>query len=112
MASTVRSLFQTAGARHHGSVKWGERIPAAGTTGVYIVALAEPTPTAPISRLAVERLLAACPELAVEGQRPTVEMLAARLASMWCPGEIVLYIGLAGPRRGKRGDALSKRVAE
>ncbi|MDO8188316.1 hypothetical protein Q5424_10235 [Conexibacter sp. JD483] len=112
MASTVRRLFQAAGARRHGSVKWGERIPAAGTTGVYVVALAAPTATAPISRPAVERLLAARPELAVDGRHPAVETLAERLATMWCPDEIVLYIGLAGPRSGKRGDFVSKRVAE
>lgn len=97
MPSTVARLFKTAGVRQHGSVRWGERIPAAGTTGVYIVDLAAPAATAPISRSAVKRLLDARPELAIDGRRPTVQALADRLATMWCPDETVLYIGLAGP---------------
>ncbi len=31
---------------------------------------------------------------------------------MWCPDEIVVYIGLAGPRSSRRGDFVSNRVAE
>ncbi|MCY7288361.1 MAG: hypothetical protein LH624_08960 [Cryobacterium sp.] len=41
-------------------------------------------------------MLTTRPELRLDSARPTVEQLAARLASMWMPDETVLYIGLAG----------------
>lgn len=61
---------------------------------------------------AVERLLAVRPELAVDGRRPTHKALTDRLAALWCPDEVILYIGLAGPRTRPRVCALSDRVAE
>jgi hypothetical protein len=108
MPSTVIGLLTAAGLEYGGSVLWGTRAPAS-YPGVYIVALDESPITcdavlgrAPLSEAAVAELLAARPELRLEASRPTVAMLADRLAGSWLPDETVLYIGLAGTSVGRR----------
>jgi hypothetical protein len=93
---------------------------ASEATGIYVVALTEDPgsleatlPRAPVSGSAVEELLSVRPELTLDGSRPKPQELAARLSSFWFPDEVVLYIGLAGPRKTKPvGGELSKRVRE
>ena len=45
--------------------------------------------------------------------RPTREQLLQRLAGFWFPDEVVVYIGLAGPRKNRpvQGE-VAKRVGE
>lgn len=96
-------------------------------TGIYVVALTDDQHSldapvagtgatgdpAPISRSAVDELLAVRPELTLDGARPTPQQLAARLAEFWWPDEVVVYIGLAGPRaKAPRAGELANRVAE
>jgi hypothetical protein len=68
----------------------------------------------PVSTAAVEALLDARPELTLDGSCPDARQLGARLTGFWCPDEVVLYIGRAGPRPHTRikTSELSDRVAE
>ena len=83
-----------------GVVSWGTR-PTLDAPGVYLVARSEdpeavaPMEPCPLAGHAVAALLAARPELRVDGRRPSEDELAERLASMWLSEETVLYIGLA-----------------
>jgi hypothetical protein len=122
--STVTDIFAAAGVTPFGVVPWGTPPLAPGasdpTTGLYVVALTgdpedvgETIPHAPIDSAAVDQLLAVRPELCVDGTRPTPEQLAARLAGFWFPDEVVVYIGLAGPRRTPpAGGEVAHRVGE
>lgn len=123
MPSSIRSIFAAAELEPSGLVEWGQAIPAleAGpTTGVYVVAVTAEVnsagnsfPACPLSRQALDALLAVRPELRLDGARPNAEALGERLAAFWLPEEPVLYIGLAGPRkRPPTAGELSKRVAE
>lgn len=85
-----------------GVVRWGQTVPETGP-GVYVAALTEQVESgagflavAPLSTPALETWLEARPELQLDGKRPTVAELAARIASFWLPDEVILYIGLAG----------------
>src|SRR4051812_12721833 len=108
MPSTVASLFAAAGVARQGAVGWGEVIPAQATgsgTGVYVVALppelASPGAALaayPVSATAVQKLLDVRRELTLDGARPDARQLGVRLFGFWCPDEVVLYIGRAGPR--------------
>ena len=110
MPSTVASLFDAGGVKHQGIAAWGQRIPAPPSsfhTAVYVVALtahpdslSEAVLTCPLWLEAVQGLLDVRPELTLDGRRPELAELAERLASFWCPDEVVLYIGRAGPGSG------------
>jgi hypothetical protein len=123
MPSTVADILAAAGAAPDGVVQWGERPPVATsppTTGIYVVALtgdvdscAEALETPPISKPAIDDLLAIRPELTLDGARPSRDDVFRRLAAFWFPDEIAVYIGLAGPRRkGPAQGEIAKRVAE
>ncbi len=84
-------------------MSWGEPVADTGT-GVYLVALSPsarefycPFREAPLSGAAFAELVAACPQLKLDGcANPSAEQVAGRIASYWLPDETVLYIGLAG----------------
>jgi len=108
MPSTVIGLFTAAGLERAGSVRWGTPV-SASYRGVYIVTLDESPSTcddvlrhAPVSEARVAELLHARPELRLDAPRPTVALLAVRLAANWLHDETVLYIGLAGTSIGRR----------
>ncbi|OBJ58247.1 hypothetical protein A9W95_11905 [Mycobacterium sp. 1423905.2] len=50
----------------------------------------------------MQELLDARHELLLDGQRPSRDQLAERIASMWLPDETVLYVGLAGTSVAER----------
>jgi hypothetical protein len=122
--SNVADIFAAAGATPAGVVTWGTPPLAPDgsgpTTGLYVVALTDDAgslngaiATAPIDPAAVDELLAARPELCLDGVRPTAEQLAGRLAGFWFPDEVVVYIGLAGPRRTPSASGeVARRVGE
>jgi hypothetical protein len=99
--SPVRRLFALADLEPDGCVRWGERV-SEQRRGIYAVAMTDDAgaikalAAPPISTEAVEELLTVRPELTVDGARPTVDELVARLASFWLPDETVVYLGLAG----------------
>jgi hypothetical protein len=123
MRSSVRYLFEAADLEPEGLVRWGSSIPPSDrglATGVYVVALTEDVDNlsgalakCPLSDDALRELLAARGELTVDGRRPDISALRARIAGFWVPEAVVLYIGLAGARerRPKEGE-LAKRVSE
>ena len=101
MPSTVTDLLDAAGLELAETVRWGSS-PRLNQPGVYIVSLdSEPNgqacsqPIAPIDPQAVLALLAARPELRVDGKRPTTDALTERSASFWLPDETIVYAGLA-----------------
>ncbi len=101
MPSTVHELFRAAELKPEGCVGWGERVPEQ-RSGVYAVALTDniraisALPQAPIATAAPEHLLNVRPQLELDGRRPRVDELVARLGSFWLPDETVVYLGLAG----------------
>ncbi len=108
MSTTVAQLFDAAGLRAGGVVRWGAPLPE-GRPGVYVVALGDdPGSVAaaqaecPLSMDAVRRLLDVRPELRVDGRRPAEADLAARLAACWLADEVVVYVGLAGTSLARR----------
>lgn len=108
MPSTVAHVLAAAGLQPAAAVRWGASVPL-DSPGVYVVALTEDAHSlagalqdAPIDSRALERLLAARPELLLDGNRPSARQLAARLRALWLPEEVVLYVGLAGTSVRKR----------
>lgn len=122
MPSSVGSLIGATGISRTGVVRWGVRIPAADKstgTGVYLVALTDEFDSVEaavsscfLSQASLNELLERRPELTLDGQRPGARALGERLAEFWCPDEVVLYIGRAGPRRYVYVSELSDRVEE
>jgi hypothetical protein len=122
--STVADIFAAARTSPSGVVPWGTPIPSArasGTrTGLYVVALTETLcgtsgalPNAPIADGALGQLLGVRPELRLNRRRPSRKELGARLAGFWFPDEVVVYIGLAGPRKTVSADGeVAHRVSE
>lgn len=115
MASTVDRLFDAAGVVRLGAVPWQFRVPSEAP-GVYVVART-PDPAllvsghAAIDGAAVEQLLDTRAELLMDGQRPSLDALSQRLASMWLPDEPAIYIGRAGTSLEKRvGQFYSTRL--
>ncbi|MBI5170533.1 MAG: hypothetical protein HZA61_13680 [Candidatus Eisenbacteria bacterium] len=91
------------------TVRWGET-PKTRGTGLYVVSLsADPRslqgclPAAPIDHSALDDWLTRCPELHLDGKRPTAEQLAAKLQRFWFSDEVVLYMGLTA-------DSLRRRI--
>ncbi len=70
--------------------------------GVYVVSVTESLYTydgklidAPLAVAEFERWLGVCPQLTLDGVRPTVQQLMDRIRRFWIPDEVILYIRLA-----------------
>jgi hypothetical protein len=100
MPSSVTAMLAVADLTHLETARWGVR-PTFDGAGVHLVALAEHPDicdglaSAPLARQRVRQLLDVRPELTVDGERPDVEQLLARLAKLWLSEETILYIGRA-----------------
>ena len=101
MPITVTEAFVAAGLSPGGNVTWGTKPTTLGS-GVYIVSLTESLnsldgalPRAPLSSAAFERWLNVCPDLTVDGVRPTLEELMRRVAAFWLRDEVIVYVGRA-----------------
>jgi hypothetical protein len=96
----VQSLFAAADVPLAGVVGWRNRVPVSGP-GVYVIALSHDAASlsgaagCPVSRVALEEWLERRPELTLDGRRPTIDEVTARLRAFWLPDEPVLYIGKA-----------------
>lgn len=108
--TTVAEFAGAAGVELSGVVRWGQPVPE-HRPGVYVVATthdpaaSRPAYTeCPLSREAVDELLAVRPELRIDGERPTPADLEHRLAAIWPADEPVVYVGLAGASLSKRID--------
>jgi hypothetical protein len=102
MPSSVAQLLASVGLEPSGCVRWGEPVPER-RTGVYLVSLTSSPdrvagllPECPMSEVALDELLTACPDIRLDGQAAERPNIAERLGSYWLPDECVLYIGLAG----------------
>lgn len=90
-----------------GPLPWGRPVPARGP-GVFIVEAAAPRATAPIELTRVGKWLERVPDLRLDGERPSSRALAARLASFWLPGQVVLYVGGSTTSIGGRIAAMER----
>jgi hypothetical protein len=102
MPSSVEQLLAAVDLNPSGCVRWGERVPET-KTGVYVVALTRSAEQVdctleecPLGESALDDLIAACPDLRIDGGEPDRKKLAERLSAYWLADECVLYIGLAG----------------
>ena len=98
---TAASLLRDAGLLADGPIPWGRPVPAR-SGGVFVVELGAPLPTAPIELTRVGKWLEHVPDLQLDDGRPSSRALAARLASFWLPGQVVLYIGASSTSIGGR----------
>ncbi len=87
-----RDLLRSNGLSVEGPILWGRPV-SGGSPGVFVVELAAPQPKVSIDATAIRQWLERCPELRLDGKRPTVAELQSRLASFWLPGQTILYIG-------------------
>lgn len=100
MPSTVTSLFAAAGVSSLDIVPWGAVASRDAGPGLYVVSRssdpdAATAPPKDIDAVRVRDLLAARPELRVDGARPSDADLVKRLAAFAVPNEPALYVGLA-----------------
>jgi transcription elongation factor GreA len=84
-----------------GPVRWGAPVPSRAP-GVFVVELPGGADVAPIDPAALRRWLERVPDLALDGQRPTVQQLSRRVAEDWIPGQPVLYVGRSTKSIGAR----------
>ena len=101
MPSTIQDLLKQCELRHEGSVRWGSQVFESGP-GVYIISLNQSPiglngtlEKAPIDEKVCAQWLEICPQLQLDGAKPTVQQLKQRQSEFWLPDEVVLYIGKA-----------------
>lgn len=101
MPTTVADAFSAAGLERQAVVRWGTR-PSSRSPGVYVVSLTDSADAietslaeAPLAPKAFETWLQVCPDLTLDGVRPTIEQLMTRVRGFWLADETILYIGLA-----------------
>jgi transcription elongation factor GreA len=106
---TAPDLLREVGLMPDGPVPWGRPVPAR-RTGVFIVELPAPLPSAPIELTRVGKWIERVPTLMLDEARPASRALAARIASFWLPAEVVLYIGATQASIGARVAAMQRTV--
>lgn len=101
MPTSVAEAFASAGLARQAVVKWGTR-PTTSSSGVYVVALtsslddvAATLSRPPLASYAFEAWLSRCPDLTLDGIRPSVDQLKRRIEGFWLPDETIVYVGLA-----------------
>lgn len=110
--NSIVELSDAMGVKLDGPVKWGTPLDVR-CPGVYVISLATDPHSgtfalrerAPLDLNVMDQWLHRSPSLTLDGARPTVHMLAQRLASFWLPNETIVYIG-------KSGRPLSERIGE
>lgn len=107
MPTRIEELFASAGGEVLSQVTWGMPLPCT-QPGVYVVALSGSNnqcvcyDEAPISEEAVRQWIDRVPNLTLDGEKPTVAGLTARLKRFWLPDETIVYIGKAGTSLRRR----------
>jgi transcription elongation factor GreA len=107
--TSAAALLREVGLRPDGPVRWGRPL-TTRLPGVYLVELPEPRPAPPLEHPRVGKWIERVPGLLLDGVRPTSKTLAARLASLWLPSEVVLYVGATNGSLGGRVLALAHHV--
>lgn len=103
------ALLRAIGLRPDGPVRWGRPL-TTREPGLYLVELAEALPAPPIELTRVGKWIERVPNLQLDGLRPTSKTLAARLASLWLPSEVILYAGATSGSLGGRVLALARHA--
>jgi transcription elongation factor GreA len=109
MTTNGAELLRGVGLTADGPVILGRGVRAGGS-GVYIVELPAPLPTAPIDIHALSGWLARVPDLQLDGENPTSKQLQSRLSSFWIPSATVLFVGSSERSIGGRIAALEQHV--
>lgn len=101
MPITVKELFDSVDKEIMGQVKWNEKI-TCDLPGVYCVSISnnenilKTIEEYPVSLNAIEEWFNYVPDMRIDGNIPTVELIEQRLNKFWLPKETILYIGKAG----------------
>jgi len=98
-------LLRSLGLLVDGPVPWPGAV-RSRAPGVFVVELPTGAAEAAFDHLALRRWLERLPQLLLDGQRPTVNELAQRLAQFWLPDEPVLFVGRSARALGPRLAAL------
>jgi transcription elongation factor GreA len=102
-------LLRAVGLLADGPVRWGSPVPTR-QSGVYVVELGAPLPSAPLELTRVGKWLERLPALRMDGTHPTSKALSARLASFWWPDSTVVFAGGTDRSIGGRVAALLAHV--
>ena len=89
---TTAGLMRSLGLDVDGPARWGSLLPSQAP-GVFVVETDAPLAEAPIDLTAIRRWLERVPDLRLDGERPTPNALAQRLAAFWIAGQSLLYVG-------------------
>lgn len=102
MPISVAEVFEAAELQPGGVCRWSDSVPSS-RPGIYVVAQTRDPSAhypsadrAPINHASLAELLAARPELSIDGKPGNIRQLKSRLESFWLTDEPILYIGLAG----------------
>jgi transcription elongation factor GreA len=98
---SAAELFRDVRLLADGPLRWGRPVPARGS-GLFVVELAAPLPTAPLELTRIGKWLERVPDLRLDGARPSSRALHARLGSFWLPSQTVLYVGWSETSIGGR----------
>lgn len=116
MPTTTAEAFAAAGLCREDVVEWGRR-PKERSPGVYVVSLTksldgfdDKLSEAPLAEDKFEYWLSVCPELTLDGVRPTVQELMGRTRRFWIPDEVILYIGKATTLSDRLGDYYRTKI--
>jgi hypothetical protein len=102
---SASQLMRDLGLLVDGPLRWGAPVPSRAP-GVFVIELVEPVAEAPLDHVALRRWLEAVPNLRLDGEQPTVALLARRLASFWLPAEPTVYVGRSSRSIGARVAAI------
>jgi transcription elongation factor GreA len=102
---TTAGLMRSLGLDVDGPVRWGSQLPSQAP-GVFVVETDAPLTEAPIDLTALRRWLERVPDLRLDGERPTPNALAQRLAGFWIAGQSLLYVGRTSKSLAGRVGAL------
>jgi transcription elongation factor GreA len=88
-----------------GPVVWGKPIPSRAA-GVFVVEAADALEQAPFDHRQIRGWLERVPATRLDGAPTTPHALAARLATIWVPGQHILYVGRSMRSIGARVAAM------
>ena len=98
-------LIRDLGLLVDGPAQWSRPVPSRAP-GIFVVELPSALAEAPIDITSIRRWLERVPELTLDGERPTPQVLAKRLHEFWLASEPVLYIGRSAKAIGARVAAI------
>jgi len=104
--TTAATLFRSVGLLPDGPIPWGRPLPPTGP-GVFVLELPAPSAEAPIELTRVGKWIERVETLRLDGERPTSRALAARLASFWLPGQVILHVGASDTSVARRVAAIA-----